>query len=65
PSTKNRYYRFDYEVEILFGLTELKAYDTWKEHGIEKRCVFSVNFSLVHSNGRSGVKRSSFMTTKL
>ncbi|KIL53761.1 hypothetical protein M378DRAFT_93576, partial [Amanita muscaria Koide BX008] len=25
PSTKNRYYRFDYEVEILFGLTELKA----------------------------------------
>ncbi|KAM6497434.1 hypothetical protein JOM56_007907 [Amanita muscaria] len=35
--TKKRYYKFDYEVVILFGLTELKAYVAWKENGIEKR----------------------------
>ncbi|KAM6497416.1 hypothetical protein JOM56_007889 [Amanita muscaria] len=32
PRTKKRYYRFDHEVEILFGLTELKAYTTWQEN---------------------------------
>ncbi|KAM6497433.1 hypothetical protein JOM56_007906 [Amanita muscaria] len=37
PLTEKRYYKFDYEVVILFGLTELKAYITWKENGIEKR----------------------------
>jgi len=32
-----RYYRFDYSVELLFGLTELKAQVCWKENGQEKR----------------------------
>ena len=32
PLTQKKYYKFDYEVVILFGLTELKAYVTWKEN---------------------------------
>ncbi|KAM6497399.1 hypothetical protein JOM56_007872 [Amanita muscaria] len=37
PSTNKRYYQSDHDVEMLFGLTELKAYVTWKENGVEKR----------------------------
>ena len=36
PLTKSSgegiYYRLDYEVILLFGLTELKAMVTWKEN---------------------------------
>ncbi|KAM6497429.1 hypothetical protein JOM56_007902 [Amanita muscaria] len=35
--TKKGYYNFVHDVVMLFGLTELKAYVTWKENGIEKR----------------------------
>ncbi|KAM6497400.1 hypothetical protein JOM56_007873 [Amanita muscaria] len=37
PLTKKSYYQFSHDVVMLFGLTELKAYVTWKENGIEKR----------------------------
>jgi hypothetical protein len=32
-----RYYRFDYTIELLFGLTEHKAQVCWTENGREKR----------------------------
>ncbi|KIL60590.1 hypothetical protein M378DRAFT_914269 [Amanita muscaria Koide BX008] len=35
--TIHLYFQFDHDVEMLFGLTELKTYDTWKENGREKR----------------------------
>jgi len=31
------FYRIDYDVVLLFGLTELKAQVAWKENGVEKR----------------------------
>ncbi|KAF8959241.1 hypothetical protein BDZ97DRAFT_1923071 [Flammula alnicola] len=31
------YYRVDYHVVLLFGLTELKAQISWKEDGVENR----------------------------
>lgn len=34
---KGKYYQLDYEVALLFGLTELKAQLIWKEKGVEKR----------------------------
>lgn len=36
---KNRQYffRVDYDIVLLFGLTELKAQIAWKENGVEKR----------------------------
>jgi len=36
------YYRIDYKVVLLFGLTELKAQISWMENGIEKRCPAKV-----------------------
>ncbi|KAF4620568.1 hypothetical protein D9613_001108 [Agrocybe pediades] len=36
PSGKT-YYEVDYEIVLLFGLTELKAQVAWKEKGVEKR----------------------------
>ncbi|KAM6497405.1 hypothetical protein JOM56_007878 [Amanita muscaria] len=32
PSTEKGYYRFVHDVVMFFGLTELKAYVTWKEN---------------------------------
>ncbi|KIL60579.1 hypothetical protein M378DRAFT_83567 [Amanita muscaria Koide BX008] len=32
PRTGKSYYQFDHHIEILFGLTELKVYITWKEN---------------------------------
>lgn len=34
---KGKFYHLDYEVALLFGLTELKAQLIWKEKGVEKR----------------------------
>ncbi|KAJ7578248.1 hypothetical protein C8J56DRAFT_1170576 [Mycena floridula] len=31
------FYRFHYQIILLFGLTELKAMISWKENGVEKR----------------------------
>ncbi|KAE9395088.1 hypothetical protein BT96DRAFT_923111 [Gymnopus androsaceus JB14] len=31
------YYETEYDVILLFGLTELKAQIAWKENGVEKR----------------------------
>ncbi|KAF8152735.1 hypothetical protein BJ912DRAFT_1115639 [Pholiota molesta] len=36
------YFRVDYEIVLLFGLTELKAQIAWKENGVEKRSPASV-----------------------
>ncbi|PPR01388.1 hypothetical protein CVT24_006226 [Panaeolus cyanescens] len=36
------YYRLDYDIVLLFGLTELKALVAWKENGIEKRSVTKI-----------------------
>jgi len=33
------FYRVDYDIILLFGLTELKAQVAWKENGREKRQV--------------------------
>ncbi|KAM6497431.1 hypothetical protein JOM56_007904 [Amanita muscaria] len=40
--TEKDYYHFAHDVVMLFGLTELKAYVTWKENGIEKRSEAAV-----------------------
>ncbi|KAK0209578.1 hypothetical protein IW262DRAFT_1417657 [Armillaria fumosa] len=31
------FYKFDYDVVLLFGLTELQAYVSWNYRGKEKR----------------------------
>ncbi|KIL56476.1 hypothetical protein M378DRAFT_469229 [Amanita muscaria Koide BX008] len=62
--TEKDYYHFAHDVVMLFGLTELKAYVTWKENGIEKRCVFSIIVNSVRSKDREGVKQPSFTTTE-
>jgi len=31
------FYRIDYEIVLVLGLTELKAYICWDENGIERR----------------------------
>jgi len=36
------YYKFDFNVVLLFGLTELKAQISWMEDGKEKRCPAEV-----------------------
>jgi len=35
-----RFYRFGFDLVILFGMTELKALLAWEEGGIEKRFIF-------------------------
>ncbi|OCH89888.1 hypothetical protein OBBRIDRAFT_835494 [Obba rivulosa] len=38
------YYRFSYDVVLLFGLTELKAQLRWMDEGKEKRCPATIVF---------------------
>ena len=33
------YYKADFDIILLFGMTELKAQLAWKEKGVEKRWV--------------------------
>lgn len=33
------HYEVEFEVALLFGLTELKAQLVWRENGVEKRWV--------------------------
>ncbi|KAF9476880.1 hypothetical protein BDN70DRAFT_881877 [Pholiota conissans] len=40
------YYRVDYDIILLFGMTELKAQIAWREHGVEKRSPAVVVFDL-------------------
>ncbi|KAM6497397.1 hypothetical protein JOM56_007870 [Amanita muscaria] len=63
--TIHLYFQFDRDVEMLFGLTELKTYSTWKENGREKRCVSPVILSSIRSPDSPGVKQSSFMMTEV
>ncbi|KAF8805123.1 hypothetical protein BYT27DRAFT_7243303 [Phlegmacium glaucopus] len=39
---RGTFYRIDYEMVLLFGLTELKAHVAWKENGIEKRSAAKI-----------------------
>jgi len=36
------YYRLDFDVILLFGLTELKAQISWNDQGVEKRSPASI-----------------------
>jgi len=36
------YFRLDYEIVLLFGLTELKALIAWKENGVERRSTTKI-----------------------
>ncbi|CAA7260337.1 unnamed protein product [Cyclocybe aegerita] len=42
PSGGGVFYRLDYEIVLLFGLTELKAFVAWKERGVEKRSATKI-----------------------
>ncbi|KAF8161579.1 hypothetical protein B0H34DRAFT_701592 [Crassisporium funariophilum] len=42
PSAKGTFYRLDYEIVLLFGLTELKAQVAWKENGVDKRSATKI-----------------------
>jgi hypothetical protein len=42
PNSGTTYYRLDYDILLLFGLTELKAQVTWKENGVEKRSATKI-----------------------
>jgi hypothetical protein len=35
-NSRGTHHKVDFEVALLFGLTELKAQLVWKEHGIDK-----------------------------
>ena len=40
------FYRFDYDIILLFGMTELKAQIAWKENvsGLHMLFIFWINF---------------------
>lgn len=38
------FYRIDYDVVLLFGLTELKAQISWMENGVEMRTPASIAY---------------------
>lgn len=40
----DKFYRIDYEVVLLFGLTELKAQISWMENGVEMRTPASIAY---------------------
>ncbi|KAF8805120.1 hypothetical protein BYT27DRAFT_7243300 [Phlegmacium glaucopus] len=39
---KGNFYRVDYDIVLLFGMTELKAQIAWKENGSEKRSATKI-----------------------
>ncbi|EDR07872.1 uncharacterized protein LACBIDRAFT_294479 [Laccaria bicolor S238N-H82] len=41
--TGGKYYRVDYDVILLFGLTELQAQVAWEEDGVEKRAHTTIS----------------------
>ncbi|KAH9485815.1 Heat shock 70 kDa protein 12B [Psilocybe cubensis] len=42
PNSAGVYYRLDYDIVLLFGLTELKAQVAWKEGNTEKRSAAKI-----------------------
>ncbi|KAF8333728.1 hypothetical protein F5887DRAFT_1286197 [Amanita rubescens] len=44
------YFRFELDVVLLFGLTELKAHIAWKEDGVEKRGPATIVYDTTMSN---------------
>ncbi|KAF8632452.1 hypothetical protein AX15_001886 [Amanita polypyramis BW_CC] len=44
---RREYYRFEMDVVLLFGLTELKAQIAWMENGMEKRSGASVVYDIM------------------
>jgi len=41
------FYIFDFDIILLFGMTELKAQLAWKENGIEKRSEAKILYDSV------------------
>ncbi|KAF4620993.1 hypothetical protein D9613_001112 [Agrocybe pediades] len=41
-----RYYRLSYDIVLLFGLTELKAFVAWKDQGEEKRSETKILYDI-------------------
>lgn len=41
----DEFYRIDYDVVLLFGLTELKAHICWMENGVEMRTPASIAYA--------------------
>ncbi|KAF8805121.1 hypothetical protein BYT27DRAFT_7105301 [Phlegmacium glaucopus] len=39
---KGKFYTVDYDMVLLFGMTELKAHVAWRENGIEKRSAAKI-----------------------
>ncbi|KAF8805122.1 hypothetical protein BYT27DRAFT_7258239 [Phlegmacium glaucopus] len=42
PGGQGNFYRVDYDIVLLFGMTELKAHVAWKENGIDKRSATKI-----------------------
>ncbi|KIM40826.1 hypothetical protein M413DRAFT_27963 [Hebeloma cylindrosporum] len=42
PFGGGRFYRLDYDVVLLFGLTEMKALIAWKQNGVERRSAAKI-----------------------
>jgi len=61
PSGEGIYYRLDFEVILLFGLTELKAMVTWKENVSPVLVLLHPNFTSVIRVLNDGVQPSSYM----
>jgi len=61
PSGKGIYYRVDYEVILLFGLTELKAMVAWKENVSPVLVLLHLIFTSVVRVLNDGVQRRSYM----
>ncbi|KAF8638101.1 hypothetical protein AX17_002441 [Amanita inopinata Kibby_2008] len=45
-SAQTTYYRVEFEIVLLFGLTELKAQIAWKENGVERRGPASIVYDV-------------------
>jgi hypothetical protein len=67
-SGKGNFYRVDYDIVLLFGMTELKAQVTWKENVSEGFQVYSFKIIEFHSTDlafsrerRNGVRLRLYM----
>ncbi|KAF9465190.1 hypothetical protein BDZ94DRAFT_414257 [Collybia nuda] len=53
PENREAYYELDFDIALLFGLTELKAQLCWIENGEEKRGPVSIVYepdTIIHDN---------------
>jgi len=61
PSGEGIYYHLDFEVILLFGLTEFKAMVAWKENVSSVLVLLHPNFTSVIRVLNDGVQRRSYM----